>query len=86
MLARWPSSATLEVPALAMVTVCARCWHDRVEDAVMRDAGRDRRGMADPPHRSSGSFEGVRNCRDRATALIEDIWCENASYSIAMPP
>ena len=46
---------------------------------MMRCAGADRRGMAD-----KGTVEGARNCRDRATALIEDIWREKirgCSYS-----
>jgi hypothetical protein len=55
----------------------------------MRDAGGDRRRMAVPPQSVEGPVERVGGCRDRATAPIEDICCEQirgCSYREAVRP
>jgi len=45
-------------------------------DADRLNVGASGRVEARHPHRRQGTTERGGNCRDRATALIEDIWCE----------
>jgi len=62
----WSSRAVL-MPHLGMIA-------SRV--AVMRDAGGTVEEWRSLRIGRPGPVEGVPNRRDRATALIEDIWCE----------
>jgi hypothetical protein len=62
------SSFALMVRVVAVVVAMMRC--------ARRDAVRALAGIGPAAIGRPGPSEGVGKCRDRATATLEDIWCE----------